>query len=107
MLEVIYNEMYGVCQPDGLIPDWISNYFYKNHDDIMSDGFCCKLYVSQYQFIDDLIIFLKLTEYYTPHVKFFYHERGMLQGKTENGIRLIFIPINTEKNLKRLSIGTI
>lgn len=81
MLEVIYNEMYGVCQPDGLIPEWISNYFYKNHDDIMSDGFCCKLYVSQYQFIDDLIIFLKLTDYYTPHVKFFYHERECFKVK--------------------------
>lgn len=75
MLEVVYDEKYGVCQPDGLIPDWICQYFYHHHDEIMSDGFKLILYVAQYQFIDDLILFLtEIPEYYA-HTKFFYHDK--------------------------------
>ena len=79
MLEVVYDEKYGVCQPDGLIPGWISNYFYKHHD---------------------LILFLSdIPEYFT-HTKFFYHERECYKLKrTYNTID--FMPYKFREELDK------
>lgn len=100
MLEVVYDERYGVCQPDGLIPEWISNYFYNHHDEIMTDGFRLILYVSQYQFIDDLIIFVSDIPEYFAHTKFFYHERECYKVKrTYNTID--FMPYKFREELDK------
>ena len=100
MLAVVYDEKYGVCQPDGLIPAWICQYFYNHHDEIMSTGFKLILNVSQYQFIDDLILFLNEVPEYYAHTKFFYHERECYKLK-RNWNKHDFLPFKFRDELDK------